>query len=160
MFWPPHAKSWMPNKPDTKLLQRVVYRMSERQGPFDHGQFFFFFFLTMLSSGRKHCGYQMKLLNPRTKIQTPVNWTTELRSLLNASISCGNIGARASGPIPCMKLTAVARNMELNFHCRFQFCILLFRRILVAMVIQKVGNFLQEGRVDHLTAEVQGHGPN
>jgi hypothetical protein len=65
--------------------------------------------------------YQKKLLNPRTRMQMPVNCTTPARSELNVSISCGNIGANASGPNPWLKEVAVEIAMALIFQNRLQF---------------------------------------
>ncbi len=45
--------------------------------------------------------YQIKLLNPKTKIVMPVNCTTLGRSDLNSRASWGNMGAIARGPNPC-----------------------------------------------------------
>ena len=66
--------------------------------------------------------YQMKLLNPETRIHTPVKCTTLARSELNASMSCGNIGANDSGPVPWLKETAVAQVKVDTFQKVFQFC--------------------------------------
>lgn len=44
--------------------------------------------------------YQMKLLNPSTRIAIPVNWTTSVRFEWKASINWGNIGAKDKGPMP------------------------------------------------------------
>lgn len=66
--------------------------------------------------------HQKKLLKPRTRMHTPVNCTTDAKSLSNASMRLGNMGARARGPKPWIKETAVARAMVLNFQYRFQFC--------------------------------------
>jgi hypothetical protein len=66
--------------------------------------------------------YQKKLLNPKTKMQTPVNLTTAARSASKDSISCGNMGARASGPSPWLKLTTVAMDITTSFRILLQFC--------------------------------------
>lgn len=57
----------------------------------------------------------MKLLNPRTRIQTPVNWTAPARSVWNVSMSAGNMGARARGPKPCVNVTMAAELMQAIF---------------------------------------------
>lgn len=59
--------------------------------------------------------YQMKLLKPRTRMQTPVNWTTSGNVAWNAAMRSPNMGARASGPMPMMKVVAMPRKMALNF---------------------------------------------
>lgn len=69
----------------------------------------------------KNRTHQMKLLNPNTKIATPVNCTTSVKFDSNSTISSGNMGANASGPIPWMNVTAVAQVMVENFQKRFQF---------------------------------------
>ena len=63
----------------------------------------------------------MKLLKPSTKIATPVNWMTSFRFESNASINCGNMGARANGPIPWTKVAAVAHVSVENFQKVLQF---------------------------------------
>ena len=65
--------------------------------------------------------YHIKLLKPRTKIATPVNLTTAAKSASNASMRLGNIGANASGPKPCMKVTLVDAVMQRPFHNGLQF---------------------------------------
>lgn len=67
----------------------------------------------------------MKLLKPRTRIATPVKRTTPARSASNASMSAGNMGARASGPKPCVNETDVAAEIQSAFHIGDQFCRLL-----------------------------------
>lgn len=42
----------------------------------------------------------MKLLNPNIRIETPVNWMTDSRSLSKSLIKYGNMGARDSGANP------------------------------------------------------------
>lgn len=63
----------------------------------------------------------MKLLNPNTKIHNPVNWTASARLHSNACISAGNMGASASGPKPCVKVTTAADVMQAVFHQVLQF---------------------------------------
>jgi hypothetical protein len=65
--------------------------------------------------------HQKKLLNPKIRIQMPVNCTTPARSELNVSMSCGNIGANASGPNPWLKEVAVEIAIALIFQNRLQF---------------------------------------
>ena len=65
--------------------------------------------------------YQMKLLKPSTRIATPVNWMTAFRFESKASINCGNMGARANGPIPWTKVAAVAHVRVENFQKVLQF---------------------------------------
>ena len=63
----------------------------------------------------------MKLLKPSTKMHTPVNWIACARSHSKASIRAGNIGARASGPKPCVKVTMAVEVMHAIFHHVLQF---------------------------------------
>lgn len=65
--------------------------------------------------------YQIKLLNPSTRIAIPENWTTAFKLESKASISCGNMGARANGPIPWTKVAAVAHVRVENFQKVLQF---------------------------------------
>ena len=65
--------------------------------------------------------YQMKLLKPSTRIATPVNWMTSFRFESKASINCGNMGARANGPIPWTNVAAVAHVKVENFQKVLQF---------------------------------------
>lgn len=66
-------------------------------------------------------GTQMKLLKPRTRIATPVNFTTSARPESNAAIKSGNMGARAKGPKPCVKVTLVEATMQQAFQNGDQF---------------------------------------
>lgn len=66
-------------------------------------------------------GIQKKLLNPRIKMHTPVNCTTEARSELKAPIRSPNIGASAKGPMPMMNMFDIAIKMVVNFQYLFQF---------------------------------------
>jgi len=67
-------------------------------------------------------GYQMKLLKPRTRIETPVNYTTLGISDSNSFANIGNMGAIASGPKPWAKETRVAETVVEVFQNAFQFC--------------------------------------
>lgn len=67
--------------------------------------------------------YHIKLEKPKTRMATPVNRTTAAMSALKAAIKSGNIGARASGPKPCVKLTEVTADMAKAFHMDDQFCL-------------------------------------
>ena len=66
-------------------------------------------------------GTQMKLLKPRTRIATPVNFTTLARSESNAAMRSGNMGARARGPMPCVKVTLVEAMIQQAFQNGDQF---------------------------------------
>lgn len=68
-----------------------------------------------------HFTYHRKLLNPRTKMHTPVNWTTDAKSESKASISWGSMGARANGLRLWQADVAVAIVIALIFQKRFQF---------------------------------------
>lgn len=63
----------------------------------------------------------MKLLNPSTKMHMPVNWMACARSHSKASIRAGNMGERASGPKPCVKVTIAVETMHAVFHHVLQF---------------------------------------
>ena len=63
----------------------------------------------------------MKLLKPKTRMATPVNWTTSVRLEWKALISSGNMGASASGVIDCVHETAVAAVRHENFQNGLQF---------------------------------------
>jgi hypothetical protein len=65
--------------------------------------------------------HQMKLLKPRTRIQTPVNCTASASVHEKASINAGNMGARASGPRPCENVTMAADVIHAIFHGVLQF---------------------------------------
>ena len=62
----------------------------------------------------------MKLLNPRTKIQIPVNCTASGNVQSKLSIKAGNIGASASGPKPWVNVTIVVAVMQDAFHSVLQ----------------------------------------
>ena len=76
--------------------------------------------------------YHMKLLKPKTKIHTPVNWTAPARSVSNASMSCGNMGAKARGPKPWVKDRKETEVIDKNFHVVVQFCEAVSSTLLVA----------------------------
>ena len=63
----------------------------------------------------------MKLLNPKTKIQTPVNCTASPSVQRNSSMSAGNIGARASGPKPWLNVAIAVELMQAIFQEVAQF---------------------------------------
>ena len=63
----------------------------------------------------------MKLLNPKTRIETPVNCTTLGKSDLNSWASIGNMGAMASGPKPWAKVVKVADAVVVAFQKESQF---------------------------------------
>lgn len=64
----------------------------------------------------------MKLLKPRTRIETPVNYTTLGISDSNSFANIGNMGAIASGLKPWAKETRVADTVVEVFQNAFQFC--------------------------------------
>jgi hypothetical protein len=64
----------------------------------------------------KSSTHQKKLLNPSTKIHTPVNCTASAKLQLNASINAGNAGANANGPNPCVNVTMLALTIHAIFH--------------------------------------------
>lgn len=63
----------------------------------------------------------MKLLNPRTKMATPVNLTTSVKLESKETMRSPNMGANASGPKPWTKLTLVDAAMASVFHLVDQF---------------------------------------
>lgn len=63
----------------------------------------------------------MKLLNPKTRMETPVNYTTLGKFELNSCASMGNVGAIAKGPKPWAKEKKVAEAVVMNFQNGFQF---------------------------------------
>jgi len=63
----------------------------------------------------------MKLLKPKTRIHTPVNCTASANEHSKALINAGNMGARASGPSPCVNVTMAADVMHAIFHGVLQF---------------------------------------
>lgn len=65
--------------------------------------------------------YQIKLLNPSTKIHTPVNCTASAKLQLKLSIKAGNIGARDNGPKPCVNVTIAVAVMQAAFQGMLQF---------------------------------------
>jgi hypothetical protein len=65
---------------------------------------------------KRESTHQTKLLNPNTKIHTPVNCTASAKLQLNASINAGNAGANAKGPNPCVNVTMLALTIHASFH--------------------------------------------
>ena len=65
----------------------------------------------------------MKLLNPKTRIVTPVNWTTPAKSEWKSAINWGKIGAIANGPKVWANVTNVTDAMAESFHIGLQFYI-------------------------------------
>lgn len=61
-------------------------------------------------------GTQRKLLNPKTKMLTPVNCTTSAKLLSYFLINAGNMGASDNGPMAWANETHVAQKMAENFH--------------------------------------------
>jgi hypothetical protein len=62
----------------------------------------------------------MKLLNPNTRIQTPVNCTASSKLQSKLAISAGNMGASASGPKPWVNVTIAAAVMHAPFQVLLQ----------------------------------------
>lgn len=65
--------------------------------------------------------YHTKLQKPATRIGTPMSCTTSFKFESNSSINCGNIGAKAKGPNPWVKVAALAHTREENFQKVLQF---------------------------------------